>query len=384
MAKNTKSAKNTKKAFQSALMQKAAAKAASSNTIKTDASIEVVSVDVGESSKHNEEAFKKALDQLLSTYPANGRNKRNDFSAVLSLLLKMNVDIKSTKEISAEAEKVLNFLGLSASNSTNKEKLQKDEIPELVMYLFNGYQKEHPLFCAIDADILHNCPNELDAISKKIWHPIIRYLVCQIASYMSENEAKSLLSGKSEEVTNVLKSIKCAEQTRSVLASIAPEMGKLVLTLKASTPIQEVIPSGNMPFAKLNPRDFPSYEEKKPTKVSDFDVVFSEDKVSSPQFVVEEENIKKEEIPEEETTHIASSKQEINSKQNNNIATLFHTVKVLKTYGNLLRSLEAEGFTIEDAQSLVEANTLGFSFNQLLYNEKMVETLSSIVNALMK
>ena len=103
MAKNTKSAKNTKKAFQSALMQKAAAKAASSNTIKTDASIEVVSVDVGESSKHNEEAFKKALDQLLSTYPANGRNKRNDFSAVLSLLLKMNVDIKSTKEISAEA-----------------------------------------------------------------------------------------------------------------------------------------------------------------------------------------------------------------------------------------------------------------------------------------
>ena len=37
-------------------------------------------------------------------------------------------------------------------------------------------------------------------------------------------------------------------------------------------------------------------------------MVFSEDRVSSPQFVVEEENIKKEEIPEEETTHIASSK----------------------------------------------------------------------------
>lgn len=383
MAKNTKSAKNTKKAFQSALMQKAAAKAASSNTIKTDASIEVVSVDVGESSKHNEEAFKKALDQLLSTYPANGRNKRNDFSAVLSLLLKMNVDIKSTKEISAEAEKVLNFLGLSASNSTNKEKLHKDEIPELVMYLFNGYQKEHPLFCAIDADILHNCPNELDAISKKIWHPIIRYLVCQIASYMSENEAKSLLSGKSEEVTNVLKSIKCAEQTRSVLASIAPEMGKLVLTLKASTPIQEVVHSGNCPFAGLNPNDFPSYEEEQPEKVTVIDEVYPEDRVSSPQFVVEEENVEEEEVPEVETTPEPSSvAPDITSKQNNSIAILFHTIKVLKEYGDQLRSLEAEGFVIEDAQALVEANALGFSFNELLHNEKMVETLSSIVNSL--
>jgi len=383
MAKNTKSAKNTKKAFQSALMQKAAAKAASSNTIKTDASIEVVSVDVGESSKHNEEAFKKALELLLCTYPADGRNKRSDFSAVLSLLLKLNVDIKSTKEISAEAEKVLNFLGLSASNSTNKEKLHKDEIPELVMYLFNGYQKEHPLFCAIDADILHNCPNELDAISKKIWHPIIRYLVCQIASYMSENEAKSLLSGKSEEVTNVLKSIKCAEQTRSVLASIAPEMGKLVLTLKASTPIQEVVHSGNCPFAGLNPNDFPSYEEEQPEKVTVIDEVYPEDRVSSPQFVVEEENVEEEEVPEVETTPEPSSvAPDITSKQNNSIAILFHTIKVLKEYGDQLRSLEAEGFVIEDAQALVEANALGFSFNELLHNEKMVETLSSIVNSL--
>lgn len=383
MAKNTKSAKNTKKAFQSALMQKAAAKAASSNTIKTDASIEVVSVDVGESSKHNEEAFKKALELLLCTYPADGRNKRSDFSAVLSLLLKLNVDIKSTKEISAEAEKVLNFLGLSASNSTNKEKLHKDEIPELVMYLFNGYQKEHPLFCAIDADILHNCPNELDAISKKIWHPIIRYLVCQIASYMSENEAKSLLSGKSEEVTNVLKSIKCAEQTRSVLASIAPEMGKLVLTLKASTPIQEVVHSGNCPFAGLNPNDFTSYEEEQPEKVTVIDEVYPEDRVSSPQFVVEEENVEEEEVPEVETTPEPSSvAPDITSKQNNSIAILFHTIKVLKEYGDQLRSLEAEGFVIEDAQALVEANALGFSFNELLHNEKMVETLSSIVNSL--
>lgn len=383
MAKNTKSAKNTKKAFQSALMQKAAAKAASSNTIKTDASIEVVSVDVGESSKHNEEAFKKALDQLLSGYPADGRNKRTDFSTVLSLLLKMNVDIKSNKEISAETEKALNILGFSTNKSEGKENICKDEIPELVVYLFNGYQKEHPLFCAIDADILHNCPNELDSISKKVWHPIIRYIVCQTASYMTEEDAKHLMSGKSEEITDVLKNVKCAEQTRSVLASIAFELGKLVLTLKASTPVQEVVHSGNCPFAGLNPNDFPSYEEEQPEKVTVIDEVYPEDRVSSPQFVVEEENVKEEEVPEVETTPEPSSvAPDITSKQNNSIDTLFHTVKVLKEYGDQLRSLEAEGFVIEDAQALVEANALGFSFNELLHNEKMVETLSSIVNSL--
>ena len=383
MAKNTKSAKNTKKAFQSALMQKAAAKAASSNAIQTDASVEVASPDAGKSTKHNEEAFKKALDQLLSTYPANGRNKRTDFSTVLSLLLKMNVDIKSNKEISAETEKALNILGFSTNKSEGKENICKDEIPELVVYLFNGYQKEHPLFCAIDADILHNCPNELDSISKKVWHPIIRYIVCQTASYMTEEDAKHLMSGKSEEITDVLKNVKCAEQTRSVLASIAFELGKLVLTLKASTPVQEVVHSGNCPFAGLNPNDFPSYEEEQPEKVTVIDEVYPEDRVSSPQFVVEEENVKEEEVPEVETTPAHSSiTTDIASKQNNSIDTLFHTVKVLKAYGDQLRSLEAEGFVIEDAQALVEANALGFSFNELLHNEKMVETLSSIVNSL--
>lgn len=383
MTKKASKSATTKKAFQDALKKKAAEKAASSNALKIDAPVEVASPEVEASPKHNEEAFKKALELLLCTYPADGRNKRSDFSAVLSLLLKLNVDTASTKEISVETEKALNILGFTSSKMDGKESILKEEISDLVVYLFNGYQKMHPTFCAINADILHNCPTELENISKKLWHPVIKYLACQNASSMTEEDAKHLTSGNSAEIADVLKNVKCAEQTRSVLASIAFELGKLVLTLKASTPVQEVVHSGNCPFAGLNPNDFPSYEEEQPEKVTVIDEVYPEDRVSSPQFVVEEENVEEEEVPEVETTPEPSSvAPDITSKQNSSIATLFHTIKVLKEYGDQLRSLEAEGFVIEDAQALVEANALGFSFNELLHNEKMVETLSSIVNSL--
>lgn len=358
MTKKASKSATTKKAFQDALKKKAAEKAASSNVLKPDAPVEVTSPEVEASPKHNEEAFKKALELLLCTYPADGRNKRSDFSAVLSLLLKLNVDTASTKEISVETEKALNILGFTSSKMDGKVSILKEEISDLVVYLFNGYQKMHPMFCAINADILHNCPTELENISKKLWHPVIKYLACQNASSMTEEDAKHLTSGNSAEIADVLKNVKCAEQTRSALASIASELGKLVLKLKASTPVQEVVHSGNCPFAGLN-------------------------RVSSPQFVVEEENVEEEEVPEVETTPEPSSvAPDITSKQNSNIAILFHTITVLKEYGDQLRSLEAEGFVIEDAQALVEANALGFSFNELLHNEKMVETLSSIVNSL--
>lgn len=379
MTKKASKSATTKKAFQDALKKKAAEKAASSNVLKPDVPVEVTSPEVEASPKHNEEAFKKALELLLCTYPADGRNKRSDFSAVLSLLLKLNVDTASTKEISVETEKALNILGFTSSKMDGKVSIPKEEISDLVVYLFNGYQKMHPMFCAINADILHNCPTELENISKKLWHPVIKYLACQNASSMTEEDAKHLTSGNSAEIADVLKNVKCAEQTRSALASIASELGKLVLKLKASTPVQEVVHS----VAGLNPNDFPSYEEEQPEKVTVIDEVYPEDRVSSPQFVVEEENVEEEEVPEVETTPEPSSvAPDITSKQNSNIAILFHTITVLKEYGDQLRSLEAEGFVIEDAQALVEANALGFSFNELLHNEKMVETLSSIVNSL--
>ena len=273
MTKKASKSATTKKAFQDALKKKAAEKAASSNVLKPDAPVEVTSPEVEASPKHNEEAFKKALELLLCTYPADGRNKRSDFSAVLSLLLKLNVDTASTKEISVETEKALNILGFTSSKMDGKVSIPKEEISDLVVYLFNGYQKMHPMFCAINADILHNCPTELENISKKLWHPVIKYLACQNASSMTEEDAKHLTSGNSAEIADVLKNVKCAEQTRSALASIASELGKLVLKLKASTPVQEVVHSGNCPFAGLNPNDFPSYEEEQPEKVTVIDEV---------------------------------------------------------------------------------------------------------------
>ena len=302
MAKKASKSATTKKAFQDALKKKAAEKAASSNVLKPDAPVEVTSPEVEASPKHNEEAFKKALELLLCTYPADGRNKRSDFSAVLSLLLKLNVDTASTKEISVETEKALNILGFTSSKMDGKVSILKEEISNLVVYLFNGYQKMHPMFCAINADILHNCPTELENISKKLWHPVIKYLACQNASTMTEEDAKHLTSGNSAEIADVLKNVKCAEQTRSALASIASELGKLVLKLKASTPVQEVVHSGNCHFIGLNPNDFPSYEEEQTEKVTVIDEVYPEDRVSSPQFVVEEENVEEEEVPEVETT----------------------------------------------------------------------------------
>lgn len=141
MTKKASKSATTKKAFQDALKKKAAEKAASSNVLKPDAPVEVTSPEVEASPKHNEEAFKKALELLLCTYPADGRNKRSDFSAVLSLLLKLNVDTASTKEISVETEKALNILGFTSSKMDGKVSILKEEISDLVVYLFNGYQK---------------------------------------------------------------------------------------------------------------------------------------------------------------------------------------------------------------------------------------------------
>lgn len=380
---NTKSVADTKKAFQNALMKKAATKVAScSATSENNAAIEAAPSEVVTSPKTNAESFKKALNLLLSAHPADGRNKRADFSTVLSLLLKMNVDTKSAKEISSETEKSLNILGFTATKAEGKESICKDEIPELVMYLFNGYQKEHPQFCAIDADILHNCPNELDNISKKIWHPIVRYIACQTASYMTEEDAEHLLSGKPAEISDVLKNVKCADQTRAVLVTIAPELGKLIRTLKASSPIPEVIHSGNCPFAGLNPNDFPKYEEQSsPAETETCEEVSSSSNSSSEEPTTEEITVEKESTPEANTSEEEDSTS-ITSKQENNVAALIRTVEVLNKYGDILRALEAKGFTSEDAKSLVEAEAIGFSIKEMLHNPKMVETISSIVNAL--
>ena len=393
MKKNNNKSVETKKAYQNALMRKAEANAVSRSIVsENDVVVVSTSSDVPVSTKPSEEACKKALALLLSAYPAEGRNRRTDFSAVLSLFLKLNVDITSSKEVYPETERALNILGFTAKEADGKEPICKTEIPTLVVYLFNGYQEAHPMFCAIDADIKQNCHKELEAISKKLWHPAIMYLACQAASNLTEDDAAGLLSNNPEEISKVLQNVRCAEQTRLALASIANELGKLVMAHKSVMDIPKVI-SGNCPFAALNPADFPPYEEdKKPAeaKAKDFDAVFPEDKVSSKEAIIEEkydeQNVFQQEvenIPEAKTTQeISSSKHDISSKQDYNVDVLSRAVKALKMYGDTLRKLEDDGFTIEDAEALVQAEAIGFSFHELLRNEKMVETLSSIVNFL--
>ena len=149
MTKKASKSATTKKAFQDALKKKAAEKAASSNVLKPDAPVEVTSPEVEASPKHNEEAFKKALELLLCTYPADGRNKRSDFSAVLSLLLKLNVDTASTKEISVETEKALNILGFTSSKMDGKVSILKEEISDLVVYLLTDTRRCIP--CSVQS-----------------------------------------------------------------------------------------------------------------------------------------------------------------------------------------------------------------------------------------
>ena len=91
--------------------------------------------------------------------------------------------------------------------------------------------------------------------------------------------------------------------------------------------------------------------------------------------------MEKESTPEANTSEEEDSTS-ITSKQENNVAALIRTVEVLNKYGDMLRALEAKGFTSEDAKSLVETEAIGFSIKEMLHNPKMVETISSIVNAL--
>ena len=393
MKKNNNKSVETKKAYQNALMRKAEANAVSRSIVsENDAIVESTSSEAPASTRPSEEACKKALALLLSAYPAEGRNRRTDFSALLSLFLRLNVDITSSKEVSPETERALNILGFTAKEADGKEPICKTEIPTLVVYLFNGYQEEHPMFCAINADITKNCHKELETISKKLWHPALKYLACQTAVNMLEEDAAHLLSGNSDEISEVLKNVKCAEQTRLTLASIANELGKLVIAQKSIVNIPKVI-SGNRSFTVLNSAGFPSYEEdEKPAeaKTKDFAAVFPEDKVSSKEAIIEEKHDEQnmvqqevENIPEAKTTQeLSSSKHDLSSKQDYNVDVLSRAVKALKVYGDALRELEDDGFTIEDAEALVQAEAIGFSFHELLRNEKMVETLSSIVNFL--
>ena len=264
MKNSKKNAATTKKDYQAALMKKAAKKANATSVVDSVNTDNIsITADTAPMRKVNGKALQYALAYLLSNYPAIETTRKSDFKDVFNMLLKLNVDLTSKKEISAETERILNILGFTNNkHNVTKEFICKYDIPQLATFMFNGYQEKHPDFCKIEPSVLLKCKNELDAISQKYWHPIIMYIACLNASRMDYNNPSKLLSGNEAEIKSVFANFKCSTYTRSFLIDLAPELGHMLQQLNDSTFNQEDNdkPNGGyIPFAGLNPADFPEY-----------------------------------------------------------------------------------------------------------------------------
>lgn len=355
---NMSKSKANKLARKNALIAKAESNASKVSLVEETNVSTFVKEDDSITSELNS-AFKEALNKILVLYPASANKKaqRSDFSSVLSILLKLNIDIESPKAVSETAEKVLNSLNFTTIPNSNKQTfITKLEIPQLVLFIFNGYQKEHPSFCEIDNSIITYCNEELDAISQKVWHPVLKYLVCQTAKTLTEANAKLLISNDPENISTVLKTVKCAEQTKTILAELSAYIGKIYLKLedaKTKTAYElkeendmENIKAVNYPFSGLNPADFPEFSENEKINDELTPITETEDKKMSENH--------------------ATNKEEIVSKQKHNLSILNQAVYVLDTYGSILRELEAIGFSVTD----------------LLNDKKSMDTLKCVITAL--
>ena len=204
MKNSKKNAATTKKDYQAALMKKAAKKANATSVVDSVNTDNIsITADTAPMRKVNGKALQYALAYLLSNYPAIETTRKSDFKDVFNMLLKLNVDLTAKKDISAETERILNILGFTNNkHNVTKEFICKYDIPQLVTFMFNGYQEKHPDFCKIEPSVLLKCKNELDAISQKYWHPIVMYIVCTNASRMDSHNASKLLSGNEEGAFN--------------------------------------------------------------------------------------------------------------------------------------------------------------------------------------
>lgn len=235
MKNSKKNAATTKKDYQTALMKKATAKKTNATPAVNSESTDNISTttDTAPVRKLNGKALQDALAYLLSNYPAIETTRKSDFKDVFNMLLKLNVDLSSKKDIAAEAERILNILGFTNNkHNVTKEFISKYDIPQLVTFMFNGYQEKHPDFCKIEQSVLLKCKKELDAISQKYWHPIVMYIVCTNASRIDFNNASKLLSGNEEEIKSVFANFKCSTYTRSFLIDLAPELGPYASAIK--------------------------------------------------------------------------------------------------------------------------------------------------------
>lgn len=262
MKNSKKNAATTKKDYQAALMKKATAKKANATSVVDSVNTDNISItaDTAPVRKLNGKALHDALAYLLSNYPAIETTRKSDFKDVFNMLLKLNVDLSSKKDIAAETERILNILGFTNNRYNEaKEFISKYDIPQLVTFMFNGYQEKHPDFCKIEASVLLKCKDELDAISQKYWHPIVMYIVCTNASRIDSHNASKLLSGNKAEIESVFDNFKCSTYTRNFLIDLAPELGHMLQQLNDSTFNQEDNdkPNGGYtPLLDLTPQIF--------------------------------------------------------------------------------------------------------------------------------
>ena len=396
MKNSKKNAATTKKDYKAALMRKAAKKANATsvvNSVNTD-NISITA-DTAPMRKVNGKALQYALAYLLSNYPAIETTRKSDFKDVFNMLLKLNVDLSSKKDIAAEAERILNILGFTNNkHNVTKEFISKYDIPQLVTFMFNGYQEKHPDFCKIEQSVLLKCKKELDAISQKYWHPIVMYIVCTNASRIDFNNASKLLSGNEEEIKSVFANFKCSTYTRSFLIDLAPELGHMLQQLNDSTFNQEDNdkPNGGYtPFAGLNPADFPEYIDGKQTvddssnDVQDKEAIEGEpaDKTISEPVMQKQQQPSVEVTPFEQiVTPKVGIQNSASSRQDKSVQTLNRAINAIKKYGDLLRQLDQRGFSIDDAKSLVETEKIGFSIHEMLTNKETFDSIADVVTAL--
>ena len=394
MKNSKKNAATTKKDYQAALMKKAAKKANATSVVDSVNTDNIsITADTAPMRKVNGKALQYALAYLLSNYPAIETTRKSDFKDVFNMLLKLNVDLTSKKDISAETERVLNIFGFTNNkHNVTKEFISKYDIPQLVTFMFNGYQEKHPDFCKIEPSVLLKCSNELNAISQKFWHPIVMYIACINASRMDSNNASKLLSGNEADIKSVFDNIKCSTYTRSFLIDLAPELGHMLQQLNDSTFNQEDNdkPNGGYtPFAGLNPADFPEYIDGKQTvddssnDIQDKETLEGEPvkAISKPVMQKQQPSVKVTPF-EQIVTPKVGIQNSASSRQDKSVQTLNRAINAIKQYGELLRQLDQRGFSIDDAKSFVETEKIGFSIHTMLTNKETFDSIADVVTAL--
>lgn len=395
MKNSKKNAATTKKDYQAALMKKAAKKANATPAVDSENTDNIsTTTDTAPVRKLNGKALHDALAYLLSNYPAIETTRKSDFKDVFNMLLKLNVDLSSKKDIATESERILNIFGFTNNRYNEaKEFISKYDIPQLVTFMFNGYQEKHPDFCKIEQSVLLKCKKELDAISQKYWHPIVMYIVCTNASRIDFNNASKLLSGNEEEIKSVFDNIKCSNYTRSFLIDLAPELGHMLQQLNDSTFNQEDNdkPNGGYtPFAGLNPADFPEYIDGKQTvddssnDVQDKEAIEGEpaDKtISEPVMQKQQPSVEVKPF-EQIVTPKVGIQNSASSRQDKSVQSLNRAINAIKQYGDLLRQLDQSGFSIDDVKSFVETEKIGFSIHEMLTNKETFDSIADVVTAL--